>query len=417
MTLYYNPGVFWLYDCHMTEERKEYLFHRYFLKTASSDEELELMNWLAANASEEEIEALMQEAWTRFQSPNKVFSPQQSENMLGNILQSRATRVVTIRKNWYLRIAAAAAVLALVGSGVFWLYTEEKTPAPQTIQTATNKIPPEIEPAKDKAILTLANGEQIILDDAANGNISNQSGITVIKLNGQLSYNIATNTNSKEVTYNTITTSKGKQYRLVLEDGTSVWLNAASSLRFPVSFPENERRVQLNGEGYFEIAKDSRRPFHVSLQSSAGADKGTVTALGTRFNINNYDNESGIKTTLLDGSVQVSNKLNASLILKPGQQAAFSNDQIHFNRNANIEQVIAWKNELFNFDNETMEDIMRQLTRWYDIDVKIEGQLPDKHYFGSIRRQVKLTEIIAMLEIAGDISFSIEGRNLFIRPR
>ncbi len=124
-------------------------------------------------------------------------------------------------------------------------------------------VPADIEPARDKAILTLANGEQIILDDAANGNITNQSGVSVIKLNGQLSYNTPSSGNSNEIVYNTISTAKGKQYRLILEDGSSVWLNAASSLRFPVSFPGNERRVQLNGEGYFEISKDSRRPFHV----------------------------------------------------------------------------------------------------------------------------------------------------------
>ncbi|WP_127131672.1 FecR family protein [Pseudoflavitalea rhizosphaerae] len=404
----------------MTPERQTYLFNRYFLKTATEAEEHELMQWLASQARDKEIGTLMDEAWEEFQTSRQLFTEQQSGRMLRQILQSGPTEDNIIplqkRKPW-LRFAAAAAILVLLSATIGWLFIREEKVLNTQAQNAVVPIPPIVEPANDKAILTLANGEQIVLDDAANGNISNQSGITVIKLNGQLNYNTPGSNDSKEIVYNTITTAKGKQYKLVLEDGSCVWLNAASSLRFPVSFPGNERRVELNGEGYFEIAKDIKRPFHVGLRSSNDTDKGTVTALGTSFNINSYDNESNIKTTLLSGSVGVSNQSGKSIVLKPGQQASFNSTQLRMNPEANTEQVLAWKNNLFNFDNENIEDIMRELTRWYNIDVRFEGPVPDKHYFGSIRRQVKLTEILDMLGIAGDIGFTLEGRTLFIKRR
>jgi transmembrane sensor len=404
----------------MTAERQEYLFQQYFLKIATPAEEQELMQWLAQQAGDEEVHQLMDKAWHQFKSGRQVFTEQQSGKMLQHILQSDPAdeKVIPLKKKkWFIRFAAAAAFLLLLSAALGWLFTRYEPPPPQQAKKIISPSPADIGPAKDKAILTLANGEQIILDDAANGSITSQSGVTVIKLNGQLSYNTPANGNSNEIVYNTITTAKGKQYRLILEDGSSVWLNATSSLRFPVSFPGNERRVQLNGEGYFEIAKDSKRPFHVMLRTTNGIDKGTVTVLGTSFNINSYDNESSTKATLLEGSVGVSNTAGKPVVLKPGQQADLSGSQIRVIPDANTDQVLAWKNNLFNFDNERIEDIMRQLARWYDIDVQYEGPLPDKHYFGSIRRQVKLAEVLDMLEIAGDISFTLEGKNLLIKHR
>jgi ferric-dicitrate binding protein FerR (iron transport regulator) len=404
----------------MTAERQEYLFQQYFLKSATQAEEQELMQWLASQAGDDELERLMAKAWDQFKSAKPVFSEQQSGSMLQHILQSRPANQPVIplqKKKWFIRFAAAAALLLLLSAAVGWLFNRNLQTTPQQAQQKIQTVPAGIGPANDKAILTLANGEQIILDDAANGNITSQSGVTVIKLNGQLSYNTPPAGNSHEIVYNTITTAKGKQYRLILEDGSSVWLNATSSLRFPVSFPGNERRVQLNGEGYFEIAKDNRRPFHVMLRTNNGIDKGTVAVLGTTFNINSYDNESSTKTTLLEGSVGVSSTAGKPVVLKPGQQADLKGSQISVIADANTDQVLAWKNNLFNFDNERIEDIMRQLARWYDIDVKYEGALPDKHYFGSIRRQVKLAEILNMLEIAGGISFTLEGKSLLIKHR
>lgn len=420
MTLSSYGGVYCVYDCHMTAARQEYLFQQYFSKTATPAEEQELMQWLAIQADDEEIGRLMDDAWAKFKSGQQVFTEQQSGKMLQQILQSRSASEPIIplkKKKWFIRFAAAAALVITLSAVLGWLFIRNTPTAPKQVQQITSTDPADIGPAKDKAILTLANGEQIILDDAANGNIISQSGVTVIKLNGQLSYNTLTSGNSQEIVYNTITTAKGKQYRLILEDGSSVWLNAASSLRFPVSFPGNERRVQLNGEGYFEIAKDSKRPFHLSLHAANGTDKGTITVLGTSFNINSYDNESSTKTTLLEGSVCVSHSGGKPVVLKPGQQADLSGSQLRVIADANTNQVLAWKNNLFNFDNERIEDIMRQLARWYDIEVKYEGPLPDKHYFGSIRRQVKLAEILNMLEIAGDISFTLEGKSLLIKRR
>lgn len=400
----------------MTPERQEYLFRKYFLQSASPEEEQELMQWLSLQHDEKTIAHLMDKAWDEFSHHQDIFTQEQSSQLLQQALQSRPAPVIRSRWFQWKRMAIAASVLVLAGAGSIWLLRQpaEKIAPVLTAKTASFK---DITPATDKAILTLANGEQIILDDAANGDLTSQSGIQVIKLNGQLSYKASSASTTGEIIYNTINTSKGKQYRLILEDGSSVWLNAASSLRFPVNFPKDQRQVELNGEAYFEVAKDSRRPFQVALRSAKNEEKGTVNVLGTRFNVNSYDNESSCKTTLLNGSVRVCNKKGKAIIPDPGQQVQLTEEKLILLRDANTEQVLAWKNNLFNFDNERIEDIMRQLARWYDITVSYEGVIPDKHYFGSIRRQVNLSEIIHMLEIAGGIQFTTEGRNIHIKAQ
>jgi len=405
----------------MTPERQQYLFHRYFLKTATPAEIHELMDWLSGQADDGDIARLMDEAWNQFHSSRNVFSTDQSSEMLERILQSGKSSsipVVRSRRSMYTKIAIAASLLLILGAGTYWFLLPVKEKEPVIAKTSTAiKFNNDITPASDKAVLTLANGEQIILDDLANGDLANEQGTKVIKLNGTLSYNPISAVHQGELIYNTITTAKGKQYRLILADGTSVWLNAASELRFPITFPSGERRVELNGEAWFEVAKDSKRPFTVSLRSNTKEDKGEVTALGTQFNVNSYDNEKLVKTTLLEGSVRVSRKDANPIILRPGQQAQAEPGRISMIRDANTDQVTAWKNNLFDFDNENIEDIMRQLTRWYDISVIYEGPLPDKHYFGSIRRQVNLSEVLNMLEIAGGIDFRIDGRKVHIKAR
>ena len=294
-------------------------------------------------------------------------------------------------------------------------------------------LPSEILPGREGAILTLANGLQVVLDSLGNGVIAAQYGSRVVLQNGQLAYD-PTGEATGKMMYNTMTTPKGRQFSLVLPDGTKVWLNAASSLRYPTVFPGNERRVEVNGEAYFEVAKESARPFFVIINNKA-----TVQVLGTSFNVNAYEDEASINTTLLEGSVKVAvtpsagmllPAVQSAVLLMPGQQAQIapvSGRSANTNRspgragiklikNADINKVMAWKNGAFNFDGVSLEEMMRQLERWYDIQVVYENGVPDIHFVGEMSRGVTLKGLIKGLE-ASEVHFRIEeGRRLVVMP-
>lgn len=410
-------------------ERQRELFLRYANKTATQAEVRELMDWIAEHAGDEELAQLMEETWDTLPYHHKVFDTATSNRMLQQALNTAPQQAVPLQKRritfGWKRMAAAASILLMLSAG-FWFLTDKSSNSDPSTRQNTEAVPKnDIAPAKDKAILTLADGSQIILDDAANGALPAQ-GAQVIKLDGELRYNNTPLSATRSVHYNTISTAKGKQYMLVLSDGSKVWLNAASSLRFPVAFTATDRRVEINGEAYFEVAhqvnKEGKKiPFHVAIRTPAG-NAGEIEVLGTHFNVSAYDDEPTIKTTLLEGAVAVklSNRLQR---LSPGQQASLPHpsslqgNAITLVENANVTQAVAWKNNLFDFDNETLQDVMRQLSRWYDIDVTYEGPLPIKHYFGAVRRQVNISEVFHMLEIAGGIDFRIEGKKVLIRAK
>jgi transmembrane sensor len=223
-----------------------------------------------------------------------------------------------------------------------------------------------------------------------------------------LSYNTLKN-KSSEVVYNTISTPRGGQYQLMLADGSKVWLNAASSLRFPASFVGKERKVELLGEAYFEVAKNAKMPFKVKVNGME------VEVLGTHFNINSYENESTIRTTLLEGSVKI-NKNNSSSLLKPGQQAQMNKaGEIKIINDADVEEAIAWKEGKFQFDRADIHDIMRQLTRWYDVDVEYKGTV-SSHFGGTISRDVNLSQVLNMLHLTGEVKFQVEDRKVVVMP-
>ena len=406
------------------------LFIRYANRTATEAEINELMQWLASNASEEEIAALMDEAWSTNHYNRRIFDTATSRNMLQKALDSDKydTEKPVVRRITFINrrsLAIAASIVVLLSAGLWSLLSDKYSSTPViTEQTAISQT--DIAPAKDKAVLTLADGSTIILDDAADGALPSQEGAQVIKLDGQLQYNPNKVAETSSVAYNTITTPKGKQYMIILADGTKVWLNARSSIRFPIAFPETDRRVEINGEVYFEVAHQADKagkkiPFHVAINTPSGK-AGEIEVLGTHFNVSAYDDEPAIKTTLLEGSVQIKSN-NSWQRLSPGQEArlphpsSLSGDAITLIKDANTAQAIAWKNNLFDFDNETLPDVMRQLARWYDIDVVYEGQIPIKHYFGSARRQVNISEIFKMLEIAGGVEFRIEGKQVIVQAK
>ncbi len=249
--------------------------------------------------------------------------------------------------------------------------------------------------------------QSLLLDSTKNGIITSQGNVKVIKLDsGQLAYTPASGKgiSSSEISYNTISTPRAAQYQIVLSDGTKVWLNAASSLRYPTVFTGKDRQVVLTGEGYFEVAKNKEKPFHVQV---GGLE---VEVLGTHFNIMAYEDEDAIQTTLLEGSVKVIHN-NQSDLLVPGREASLgrSSNQLTVG-DANVQQAVAWKNGYFYFDKSDVKTIMRQVSRWYDLDIIYEAPVPDMKFSGKIERGLPLSGIAHLLE-SGQIHFRIEGKN------
>lgn len=300
------------------------------------------------------------------------------------------------------KMTAVASILLFISVGGYVLW-HKSTPDRQIVQHQTHYD--DIAPGGNKAILTLANGKQVVLTDAKNETIAKQSGVSVNKTNnGHVIYTkIATAAQNPQPTFNSIETPRGGQYRLTLADGTNVWLNAASSIKYPVVFAGNERRVEVTGEVYFEVAHNTAKPFRVICKDQV------VEVLGTHFNINAYNDENAVKTTLLEGRVKVSSKAEAK-ILKPGEQAQFEKGNILI-ADVNVEQVIAWKNGLFDFKDANIETVMRQLSRWYDVDVEYRGKISEALFTGKLHRAVNVSQVIDILSYF-NVHFKIENEGI-----
>ena len=303
---------------------------------------------------------------------------------------------IIIWKTW---IRVAAAIILTLGIGIFTWY---KTSAPQPGIATTPAQP--VPPGRQGAILTLSDGRQVTLDSLPNGVVADQNGSRAAVVNGQLAYHPVSPATSA-ITYNTITTPRGRQYQLALPDGTKVWLNAASRIVFPTAFTGKERKVTIDGEAYFEVARDAQRPFRVS---AAGTD---IEVLGTSFNINAYQDEHDVRTTLMEGSVKVYGA-HANIVLKPGQQAVV-NHQLQMDADVNIGQVIAWKKGLFDFDSTGIATVMKQLSRWYDIDVRYEGKAPDVLVTGKMDKGLNLNEIMEFLTKM-EVKCRLTGRTVIV---
>jgi transmembrane sensor len=320
-----------------------------------------------------------------------------------------AAPVMPIYRRPFSRMAVAAAIIVIIGTGTLWLIRGASHDVVKTSDTERHQN--DVSPGGSRAVLTLANGSVIILDSAANGELAKQGNATILKTaNGQLAYNLL-NEKPTEAFYNTLATPRGGQYQLVLPDGSKVWLNAASSIRFPVAFTGGTRNVEITGEAYFEVAKDKAKPFHVKARGME------VEVLGTHFNINAYPDEPGIRTTLLEGSVKIvvdrqTQRRQQDMILLPGQQARVEGG-INLVKKADIDQVMAWKNGLFNFNDADLQTVLRQLARWYDIDIKFEGNGPVRSFHGKITRDLNLSQVINLLQEV-EVKFRIEGKTLIV---
>lgn len=334
-------------------------------------------------------------------------------NRIAAGFEEPGAKVVSLKRS-YSKVAAAAVLLMTIGAGSYFFLFKKPVTEPAHAETAKAK-PRDLPPGRDAAVLTLGDGRTIVLDSAS-GTISQQGGATVINLNGQISYANTTKDKPAAVVYNTISTARGNQYQLILADGSKVWLNSASSLRFPTSFTGDIREVELDGEGYFEVAKNANKPFHVKTKTQ------DIEVLGTHFNVNAYNDEETTRTTLLEGKVKIASKSvppqsgsnPQSAMLQPGEQAVLKgNSPFTIDHSPDIDQVMAWKNGWFEFDNTDIKAIMRQISRWYDVDIRYETKTDNATYGGRISRNINLSNILKMLELYG-VHCKLEGKTLTV---
>lgn len=312
-------------------------------------------------------------------------------------------RQMRVIRKWTI---AASFIILLTTSAFLLLFNRSEKIIPGVDAELVTDIPP----GTEGAILTLADGRTVVLDNMNNGIVAVESGAKIILRDGQIVYK-ADRTLTENIGYNTMTTPKGRQFQLQLPDGSKVWMNAESSLRYPTAFIGKERKVEVTGEVYFEVMRNSKMPFLVKVN-----DNTEVEVLGTQFNINSYLNETNVKTTLLEGSVQIFNGDKKSF-LKPGEQAQVNSEkQIKIVRDVDIEKVMAWKNGVFNFQDVSLAEVMRQLERWYDIEVIYEKNVPDLEFVGKLRRDLTLNEILRGLEVS-EVHFRLEaGRKVIVMP-
>lgn len=299
------------------------------------------------------------------------------------------------------RIAVAASLIIFIASATYFILR----PGSRQTQFKVQKVPDnDVLPGGNNAVLTLSDGTSIILNSAKNGMLARQGNIAVNKTaDGQLVYDLSGPDNSALTArpgYNTISTPAGGQYQVILPDGSKVWLNAESSLKFPIVFTEGERHVELTGEGYFEVAKNAKSPFSVTMK------KMKVEVLGTHFNIMAYADEASVNTTLLEGSVRIV-KGKERAMLAPGQQARVSTNINVVN--ADIQEAIGWKEGYFIFKNEELHSVMRKLSRWYNVDVTYKGEIPAMFIGGKISRYKNISQVLEMLKLTGSIHFKLEN--------
>jgi ferric-dicitrate binding protein FerR (iron transport regulator) len=370
------------------------LLKKYQEKTLSDEDQDKLDAWYLKKASNSNLQL-------------NEYELEDSYKLLKSKLPlQEETKVVRL----WPRIAVAASIAVLIATGIFY-FTQPKE---ENVQVAAK--PQEIAPGGTKGVLTLSNGKQIVLSEITAKDTIAQEGeeneVTIkMNANGEVTYIINPNTDGgkDDNSFNTLSTPIGGQYNIILADGTKVYLNAVSSIKYPTQFNGDKRVVELEGEAYFEVAKNKNKPFIVKSNNQS------IEVLGTHFNVHSYNNESVVKTTLLEGSIAVTYK-NQKAILKPGQQSDVSDNFSKIKvKEVDPEEAVAWKNGRFKFDNADLKNVMRQLERWYGIKVEYRGNVSDVRFNGGTFRNKNLSEVLKVLELS-NIKFKVEGKTVIVDP-
>jgi transmembrane sensor len=424
----------------MTTQNIQELFRKYLDETISQDELLQLCQLVEEGYEIEKLDTILESAFANpaYAAPGNDFDRREILTDLLNKItikelypeQPEHVRQLPARRRYRLAWAAAALVLLIPGA---YLAMHAKGPGIKPLNTATARQADNTKaPAGARATLTLSNGQHITLDSVGTGTLAMQGNALVRKLdNGQLAYNIPGRAQRNQIRdnpgqdttgvyYNTLTTAKGGQTMVVLADGSKVWLNALSSLRFPTAFTGSQRIVELKGEAYMEVTDDKSKPFLVNVSGRA-----QILVLGTHFNINAYTDEPTINTTLLEGAVRVSKddskdasqgSSREAVTLKPGEQAQLGGHQILIDKDANTEEVMAWKNGYFSFDGATVEQIMRQVGRWYDLKVVYQGDVKDERFAGSVPRTADAAKLLETLSLTQTVRFELDHGTIYVKP-
>ncbi|MBN8858528.1 MAG: FecR domain-containing protein [Sphingobacteriales bacterium] len=388
----------------MKEQRLEELFRKHLYEGLTDAEETELFQLWLDPLLESRKAQMLNDFYDELPG-DKDMPESDADAIFQRIVQKQAAEHrLPAKRGWtvWRRLAVAASVLLVIGlGGYFFLYNKGRQPR----EIVKSVLPADIgAPGINRAMITLANGQKIYLDSAANGSLTIQGAVKLLKLeDGKIAYK-ATGAPQEAAGYNTLFNPRGSRViDMTLADGSHVWLNAGSSVTYPVAFTGNERRVSVEGEAYFEVAHDASKPFMVSK------GKTTVRVLGTRFNVNAYDDEADIRITLLQGAVQVTN-YQFTAAIKPGEQAIVKAGNIDVKGSVDLEQVMSWKEGYFRMKGTDLASLMRQVARWYDVQVEYENGVPAASFGGLINRDVSLPDMLKALEQYGIYSRIDNGK-------
>jgi len=398
----------------MPNTRLKYLFEQHLAKTCTEAEKQELAVMLLSPQYANDVKTLLDEGWEKDFAYDNM-PAENTEAIIQSILSSseqnikeNKTRIIPL----WPRIAAAAAIVLVLGAAYYFVLNNKENKIiaevkPQQIEKIDSDI---IAPSTVRAMITLADGRKVPLDSITSGTLATQGDVNLVKTaNGQIIYNAAQQTQG-QIQYNTLSNPRGsKVVDMTLADGSRVWLNAGSSITYPIAFIGNERSVSITGEAYFEVTHNAAMPFKVHN------GKTEITDLGTEFNVNAYENEADLKVTLLQGAVKINMQSDKGIVMKPGEQAQVSSG-VKIIKGVDVEKVIAWKNGVFNFQDATLEEVMRQLERWYDIDVVYEKNVPKLEFVGKMSRDLTLSGVLHGLEVS-KVHFRVEqGRRVVVLP-
>jgi transmembrane sensor len=395
----------------MNQNRLTYLLKQYAAGKLTGGEQQELAR-LLTETDREELAQYITTIAQQNDLPRIIINEERSATTFRKIMAADKPASPAIDVPWWRtnirRLSIAASLLLSVSATIYFISGADKKNS--VADNQVTPVKPEKPAGRNTAVLYLADNSVVELDSVNNGLITTQGGSQVMLANGQLAY-VAPDKKATSIAYNKITTPRGGEYSITLSDGTKVWLNAASSLKFPTAFTGEKREVELTGEAYMDVTKDPKHPFEVKIGNV------NVAVHGTEFNIMGYEDENQIVTTLVSGSVAISANENAPLTLVPGEHAVVkNNNNAVFVEKADVEEETAWKNGRTYFNGANIKQIMRQIARWYDVDVQYKGDVANLDFTCTVSRKDKLSKLLGLMELTGAVHFTMQGNTIIVQP-